>query len=129
MFQYERSQSRLGGTLWEKPRQYIENSPIFYADKIKTPLAIMHNDKDGAVPWYQGIELFVALRRLDKPCWLLNYNGAPHNLSRRADSKDISIRLSQFFDHFLKDKSAPIWLEYGIPATKKGKEFGLKLVE
>jgi dienelactone hydrolase len=129
MFQYEKTQSRLGGTLWEKPRQYVENSPIFYADKIKTPLAIMHNDKDGAVPWYQGIELFVALRRLDKPCWLLNYNGAPHNLSRRADSKDISIRLSQFFDHFLKDAPAPVWLEYGIPATKKGEEFGFELVE
>ncbi len=128
-FQYERTQSRIGGSLWEKPRQYIENSPIFLADKINTPLAIMHNDKDGAVPWYQGIELFCGLRRLEKPVWMLNYNGAPHNLSRRADSKDISIRLSQFFDHFLKDKPAPVWIEYGVPAVKKGKDFGLELVE
>jgi dipeptidyl aminopeptidase/acylaminoacyl peptidase len=71
MFQYEQEQSRIGGTLWDKPLQYIENSPLFYVPKIKTPLLIMHNDNDGAVPWYQGIELFTAMRRLNKPVWML----------------------------------------------------------
>jgi len=73
------------------------NSPLFSSDRVETPLLIMHNDKDGAVPWYQGIELFSALRRLDKPVWMLVYNGAPHNLKRRADSKDLTIRMQQFF--------------------------------
>lgn len=129
MFQYEESQSRIGGTLWEKPFHYIENSPLFYAPKINTPLLIMHNDNDGAVPWYQGIELFVALRRLNKPVWLLNYNGAPHNLKRRADCKDLTIRMQQFFDHYLKGAPEPVWMAEGIPALKKGKEFGFELIE
>jgi dipeptidyl aminopeptidase/acylaminoacyl peptidase len=129
MFQYEGSQSRIGGTLWEKPWRYIENSPIFFADKVETPLLIMHNDEDGAVPWYQGIELFVALRRLNKPVWMLTYNGAPHNLKRRADCKDLSIRMQQFFDHYLKGAAAPFWMEYGVPALEKGKKMGYELVE
>ena len=101
MFQYEHDQSRIGGSLWEKPLQYIENSPLFHAPKINTPLLIMHNDNDGAVPWYQGIELFNAMRRLQKPAWMLTYNGEEHNL--KADSwanrVDLTIRMKQYFDH------------------------------
>src|SRR5690606_15624861 len=69
-FQYEKTQSRLGATLWEQPMRFIENSPLFWADKVDTPLLMLHNDQDGAVPWYQGIEYFVALRRLGKPVWM-----------------------------------------------------------
>jgi dipeptidyl aminopeptidase/acylaminoacyl peptidase len=129
MFQYEGSQSRIGGTLWEKPWRYIENSPVFFADKVGTPLLMMHNDEDGAVPWYQGIEYFVALRRLNKPVWMLTYNGAPHNLKRRADCKDLSIRMLQFFDHYLKGAPAPVWMEHGIPAVDKGKKMGYELIK
>jgi dipeptidyl aminopeptidase/acylaminoacyl peptidase len=85
---------------------------------------MMHNDKDGAVPWYQGIEYFNALRRLHKPVWMLVYNGAPHNLKRLADERDLTRRMQQFFDHFLKGAPEPVWMSKGIPATKKGKEFG-----
>jgi dipeptidyl aminopeptidase/acylaminoacyl peptidase len=126
MFQYEQTQSRIGGTLWEKPLLYIENSPLFHAPRVKTPLLIMHNDNDGAVPWYQGIELFMALRRLDKPVWLLNYNNEPHNL--KADSwgnrMDLDKRMFQFFNHYLKNQPAPLWMEAGVPAIKKGKTTG-----
>ena len=128
-FQYEKTQSRIGGTLWEKPMNYINNSPLFFADQVHTPLMIMHNDEDGAVPWYQGIELFMALKRLQKPVWLVNYNGAPHNLRRLADRKDLTIRMQQFFDHYLKGAPAPEWLEYGLPAIKKGKDNGFKLTK
>ncbi len=129
MFQYEQTQSRIGGTLWEKHLLYIENSPIFFVPKIHTPLLIMHNDKDGAVPWYQGIEFFVALRRLGKPAWLLEYNNEDHNLTRRADQKDLSIRTMQFYDHYLKDKPAPAWMVNGIPAVDKGKTDGYELIK
>jgi dipeptidyl aminopeptidase/acylaminoacyl peptidase len=64
-FQYERTQSRLGDSLWKVPMRYLENSPVFWADKVQTPLMMIHNDEDGAVPWYQGIEYMMALRRLD----------------------------------------------------------------
>jgi len=128
MFQYEQTQSRIGGSLWEYPLRYIDNSPLFQADKIETPVLMMHNDDDGAVPWYQGIEFFVALRRLGKPVWMLNYNGAGHGLSRYADRKDWTIRMQQFFDHYLKDAPAPVWLKHGVPAVQKGKTLGLELV-
>lgn len=126
MYQYEKSQSRIGGTLWDKPLQYIENSPLFYVPRIKTPLLIMHNDNDGAVPWYQGIELFTAMRRLDKPVWMLNYNNDEHNLKAEswANRMDLTIRMKQFFDHYLKGTSMPSWMSNGVPAIRKGKDLG-----
>jgi dienelactone hydrolase len=126
MFQYEHSQSRIGGTLWEKPLYYIENSPLFYAPKVKTPLLMMANDNDGAVPWYQGIEFFTALRRLDKPVWMLSYNGEPHNLKVEswANRMDLDKRMFQFFNHFLKGAPMPEWMEKGISALDKGRKTG-----
>lgn len=129
MFQYEHSQSRIGGTLWEKPLYYVENSPLFFADKIETPLLIMHNDADGAVPWYQGIELYMALRRLEKPSWMLVYNKEDHNLRQRQNREDLSVRLSQFFDHYLKGAPQPVWMKQGVPATEKGIRQGFELIK
>jgi len=128
-FQYEQTQSRIGGTLWERPTQYIENSPLFRADKINTPLLILHNDEDGAVPWYQGIELFAAMRRLGKPAWMFNYNGEAHGLRQEHNRKDWTIRMQQFFDHYLKDAPPPVWLVEGVPAVEKGRTLGLDLIE
>ena len=128
-FQYERSQSRIGYTLWQRPDLYIKNSPLFRADKVNTPLMITHNDADGAVPWYQGIEYFTALRRLGKKVWMLQYNGEDHNLVERRNRKDLSIRLGQYFDHFLKGAPAPRWLAEGVPATSKGIDWGVELEE
>jgi dipeptidyl aminopeptidase/acylaminoacyl peptidase len=125
--QYERTQSRIGATLWDKPSLYIENSPLFQLPKVKTPVVIMSNDADGAVPWYQGIEMFTALRRLGKPVWLLQYNDEAHNLVKRQNRKDISIREAQFFDHFLKGGPMPVWLDKGVPAVDKGKDWGFEL--
>lgn len=122
--QYEMGQSRIGRTLWEAPELYIANSPVFHADRCHTPLLIMHNDNDGAVPWYQGIEMFMALRRLGKPVWMLQYNGEAHNLKERRNRKDITRRLQQFFDHYLKDSPMPEWMKRGIPVERKGQELG-----
>jgi len=127
MFQYERTQSRIGGSLWETPLRYLDNSPLFQADKVKTPVLMLHNDDDGAVPWYQGIEFFVALRRLQKPVWMLNYNGEGHGLSKYPNRKDFAIRMQQFFDHYLMDSSAPLWMTDGVPAVLKGKTLGLEV--
>ncbi|MEL6109158.1 MAG: prolyl oligopeptidase family serine peptidase [Planctomycetota bacterium] len=129
MFQYEREQSRIGDDLWKVRDKYIDNSPLFFADKIHTPLLILHNDEDGAVPWYQGIELFVAMRRLERPSWLLNYNGQPHWVVEQESQKDFTIRMQQFFDHYLLDAPEPEWMAVGVPATKKGVSLGLELLE
>lgn len=128
-FQYEKTQSRIGATLWEKPELYIENSPLFYLPKVNTPVAIMANDADGAVPYYQGIEMFTGLRRLGKPAWLLVYNNEAHNLVQRQNRKDISIREQQFFDHYLKGAKAPQWMVTGVPATEKGVNWGFELTD
>ena len=129
MFQYEHTQSRIGGTIWDKPMQYIENSPIFWVPKINTPLLLMNNDADGAVPWYQGIEFITALRRLDKPAWMLSYNDEAHNLVKRPNRKDISIRKMQFFDHYLKGAPMPYWMVNGISQMQKGKKDGYELIK
>jgi dipeptidyl aminopeptidase/acylaminoacyl peptidase len=114
-FQYEKTQSRIGGSIWEYPVRYIDNSPIFYVDRIQTPLLILHNDADDAVPWYQGIEFFLALRRLNKPAWMYSYNGEPHHLRRRANQRDYAARMAEFFDYELKSGPKPTWMETAIP--------------
>jgi dipeptidyl aminopeptidase/acylaminoacyl peptidase len=127
MFQYEKTQSRIGYTIWERPDLYIANSPLFGLPKVTTPLLIMSNDNDGAVPWYQGIELYMGLRRLNKPVWMLNYNGDEHNLMMNANRRDLSIRMRQFFDHYLLGAPMPVWMSTGVPAIDKGKTFGFEL--
>jgi dipeptidyl aminopeptidase/acylaminoacyl peptidase len=129
VFQYERTQSRIGGSLWEQTPRYIENSPLFFLDRVRTPLLIMHNDGDGHVPFQQGVELFIGLRRLGKPTWLINYNDQPHWPVTAANIRDWNIRLQQYFDHFLKGAPAPAWMVDGIPALEKGRTLGLDPVE
>lgn len=126
-FQYEKTQSRIGGTLWEKLPLYLENSPLFHLDKVTSPMVIMANDADGAVPWYQGIELFTGLRRLGKKVWMFNYNGQGHGLTQRQDMRDYQIRMQQFFDWILKGEKPAKWITEGVPAVKKGKDWGLEV--
>lgn len=114
-FQYEKSQSRIGGSLWEARSLYIENSPVFYADRIQTPLLIQFGDEDGAVPWQQGIELYLAMRRLGKDVVFLQYEGEPHHLQKYANKVDYTIKMMEFFDHHLKGEPAPEWMTEGVP--------------
>lgn len=123
-FQYEHTQSRLGATPWSSPLRYLENSPLFTMDKVTTPILIMHNDSDGHVPWYQGIEYFVAMKRLSKPCWMLNYTGEPHWPMSIANRKDFQHRMLQFFNHFLKKEPMPKWMSEGVPAVEQPFELG-----
>lgn len=113
-FQYERGQSRIGPSLYEDLDLYVKNSPVFFADKINTPMLIQFGDKDGAVPWEQGIEYYLALRRLDKPVVMLQYEGEPHHLQRYANKVDYTIKMLEFFDHYLKGAEAPKWWEEGL---------------
>ncbi len=121
-FQYEHTQSRIGGSIWEEPLRYLENSPLFWARRIETPLLIMHNDGDGAVPWYQGIEMYIALRRLGKEVYLIDYNGDEHNPTKRANQMDIAMRMQQFFDYHLRGFPEPDWMIHGIPYLQKGRD-------
>ena len=121
-FQYEKTQSRIGGSLWEYPLRFLENSPLFQADRVKTPVLMVHNDADDAVPWYQGIEYYLALRRLNKEVYLFTYQGEPHHLQRRANQKDYARRMAQYFDYELKGGPKPAWMEKGIPYLHAAEE-------
>jgi dipeptidyl aminopeptidase/acylaminoacyl peptidase len=127
--QYEQGQSRIGRSLWDGVELYMENSALFKLPNVTTPVLIMHNDADGAVPWYQGIEMFMGLRRLGKPGWLLEYNNEAHNLRERRNRKDLTIRLQQFFDYYMKGAPEPAWMKTGVPALKKDRYFGYEYAE
>lgn len=112
--QYEKQQSRIGGSLWERPALFWENSPVFFADRVRTPLLLMHGDEDGAVPWTQSVELYLAMRRLGKDCVFLQYRGEPHHPQKYANKLDYSIKMKEYFDHYLKGAPAPEWLSKGV---------------
>lgn len=124
---YERRQGRLGATLWEKEDLYVRNSPIFNANKVKTPLLLLHNSEDNAVPFAQSLEWYTALQSLGKKVWMLQYDGEGHVLRNTINKKDWSIRLMQFFDHYLKGKPMPVWMSQGVSAKDKGMVTGLEI--
>jgi len=115
---FESSQGRFTGGYWENQEAYIRNSPVYFAKNVKTPLIILSNDKDGAVDHTQAIEYYNTLRRLGKPVIMLEYKGENHGLRKPENMKDYTVRMREFFDHYLMDKPAPPWMEEGIPALK-----------
>ena len=112
-FQYEKTQSRIGQSLVEAPEKYIENSPVFFADRIETPMLIMHGDADGAVPWYQSIEMYLAMRRYNKDVIFLQYHDEPHHPQRISNKLDYAIRMKEYFDYYLKGVGEPEWIIEG----------------
>ncbi len=112
---FESSQGRFSGGYWEVPEAYTRNSPVYFAHNVTTPLLLLHNDKDGAVDWNQGIEYFNTLRRLEKPVVMLQYVGENHGLRKPANRKDYTVRMREFFGHYLKGEPAPEWWREGVP--------------
>jgi dipeptidyl aminopeptidase/acylaminoacyl peptidase len=114
-----------GKSLWENKNDFLLTNHILNADKITSPLLITHNRKDNSIGFWNAVELYMALRRLNKKSWLLEYDNGDHAIYGK-DAVDYTIRLTQFFDHYLKGKPAPVWMTRGIPAAKKGVEDGLE---
>ena len=112
---FESSQGRFRGGYWDNWDAYVRNSPIAHASKVQTPLVIMHNDKDGAVDFTQGVEYYNTLRRLKKPVVMLEYVGENHNLVKPANRYDYTVRMREYFDHHLKGAPAPAWWTEGVP--------------
>jgi len=117
-FLYEQDQSRIGGSLWQKRDHFIQNSPVFFADRITTPLLIEFGDEDEQVPWQQGVELFLAMRRLGKDCVMLQYRGEPHHLKKYSNKLDYASRMKEYLDHYLKGTPEPDWVARGVPYTE-----------
>ena len=115
---FESSQGRFKGNFLDNYDAYIRNSPAFHADKVQTKLMILHNEKDGAVDFNQGITWFNTLRELDKDVILLQYVGENHGLQLPKNQKDYTIRMREYFDHYLKGAPAPDWMVNGVPRLK-----------
>jgi dienelactone hydrolase len=126
-YMFETGQNDIGATLWQRPDFYLENSPVLLADQVSTPVLLMANHRDEAVAYQQGLEFFLALRRLSKKAWLLQYDNGIHTVQEPIDMKDVTMRMQQFFDYYLKGKTAPVWMTEGIPAIKKQIDSGLEL--
>jgi dipeptidyl aminopeptidase/acylaminoacyl peptidase len=126
-------QNRLGVTMWERPDVWIKNSPLFYADKVSTPILLIGSITDGDVPFEQSMAFFRALRSMGKRSWLLQYDDKGHigavssTIGKGDGSCDFCLRQLQFFNHYLKGDPAPLWMLDGIPAREKGKKTGLEL--
>ncbi|MFC3034401.1 prolyl oligopeptidase family serine peptidase [Pseudoalteromonas fenneropenaei] len=112
-FQYETGQSRIGKSLFEAPELYIENSPVFFADKVNTPILMMFGNKDDAVPYQEGIQYYLALRRAGKDVIFLEYEDEPHHLKKFPNQVDFSIRMLEYYNHHLKGMPAPQWMQTG----------------
>jgi acetyl esterase/lipase len=115
---FESSQGRFTGGYWDLQDAYIRNSPVYFAKNVQTPLLLLHNDKDGAVDFTQGVEYYNTLRRLQKPVVMLQYKGENHGLIKPENRKDYAVRMKEFFDHYLMGKPVPDWWKEGIPHIK-----------
>jgi dipeptidyl aminopeptidase/acylaminoacyl peptidase len=112
---FESSQGRFKGGYWDNWDAYYRNSPVFFAKNVKTPLMILHNDRDGAVDFTQGVEYYNTLRRLQKPVIMLQYVGENHGLRKPSNMRDYTVRMKEYFDHYLKGAAAPAWMTQGVP--------------
>ena len=115
---FEASQGRFRGGPWENWDSYQRNSPVYHVKNVQTPLLLLHNDKDGAVDFTQGIEFYNALRRLKKPVIMVQYKGENHGLSKLENRKDYSIRMMEFFDFHLKGEKPAEWIVSGVDKLK-----------
>jgi dipeptidyl aminopeptidase/acylaminoacyl peptidase len=99
----EKSQDRIGGTLWEYPERYLEHSAVLRADRITTPLLCITGDQDPNVPASQSREIYYALRRLGKEVeWVRYVNGAHRPPNSVPESIDFEQRILAWYDKYLK---------------------------
>ena len=115
---FESSQGRFKGSYLDNHEAYIRNSPAFFVNRVETPVMILHNEKDGAVDFNQGITFFNSLREQDKDVIMLQYVGENHGLQLPKNQKDYTVRMQEYFDHYLKGLPAPDWMKEGIPRLK-----------
>jgi dipeptidyl aminopeptidase/acylaminoacyl peptidase len=114
-------QGRFGSNPYDDLQLFMDQSAVFHARTMNTPLLLLHGTDDGSVDWLQGVEFYNALRFNKKNVILLSYPGEAHGLRNLENQKDFLVRIQQFYDHYLKDKPAPDWMVNGVPFLKKAK--------
>lgn len=110
------------GNLWENKDSWLDQTTVLNVDKSQSPLLLFCNKGSSDDYRNQTLQLFTALRRLEKKVWWLKYDQGGHNVNDIEDQKDYTIRSTQYFDHYLKGAPAPRWMTAGIPAKVKGFE-------
>lgn len=100
----EKSQDRIGATLWQQPQKYIQHSAIMFADRIKTPLLLISGEQDHNVPPRQLMEMYYALRRLNKEVEWVSYINGGHGMPTTTieEVKDYHKRIIDWYDSHLK---------------------------
>ncbi len=100
----EKSQDRLGATLWQQPQKYVQHSAIMFADRIKTPLLLMTGEQDHNVPARQAMEMYYALRRLGRKVEWVSYTNGGHGMPTTTveEVKDYHKRIVAWYDDHLK---------------------------
>lgn len=107
MVNCEFNQPYVTGPWWSQWSAYLDNSPLYHARSIHTPLLLAHGDQDRSVPFYHSVMLFNTLRRLERPVVLLAYAGKGHHLEGVSD--DLWTRQLELFDHYLRNAPVPAW--------------------
>jgi dipeptidyl aminopeptidase/acylaminoacyl peptidase len=116
---FETSQGRFDGPWYERMDEHMRNSPMYQAANIKAPLLVAFGDKDGAVDWHQGIEMYSTMRRMEKPFIMLVYADENHSLAKKENQVDYQVRQKEFFDYYLLGKEAPAWITDGVSQQEK----------
>ncbi len=126
---FEASQGRLTPGYWDNWDAFARNSPVYHIKKVQTPLLLLHNDKDGAVDFTQGIEYYNGLRRLNKPVVMITYRGENHGIAKLPNRKDYAVRMMEYFDYMLKGKPAPEWWSKGVNRLDMEKHLEIRAFE
>jgi dipeptidyl aminopeptidase/acylaminoacyl peptidase len=109
-YRAEYDQLRIGKSLFEDMGSYLKNSPVLQAANVKTPLLGWVGEKDRHIHYLQSMEFYMALRRLNKPHTLLVYPDEGHSLWKRENQNDLSLRIEQWFDYYLKNDKPQNWM-------------------
>lgn len=119
---FETGQGRLREPWWDIMDEYKDNSPMFQAQNINTPLLVAFGTEDGAVDFGQGVEMFTTMRRMGKPYIMLVYEGENHSLRRKENQLDYTKKVNEYFNHLLKDEEPAEWILKGRTYLEKRKE-------
>lgn len=112
-------QGRFNTNPYDDFELFVDQSAVFHARDMNTPLLLFQGEADGSVEWLQAIEFYNGLRFNEKNVILCSYPGAGHHLAKWENQVDFQTRMEQFYDHYLKGKPAPEWMIKGVPFLQK----------